>query len=486
MKIQKLLMAFSFILVVSSSISMAQVTIGSGESPANGALLQLKNISGISSDAPNATKGLGLPRVALTNKTNLFPMFSLDNDYVNNVGGKKDDEDQKHIGLVVYNTASGLCNPLSIGVNVWTGTNWVLLSKGVKKDALYAPNSYMIETDGTAGGATSITIPVEKAYAIWEYYGSPEVGRLPENVDLTGVLTANIYWQESTAPIGTPTVTGTDRTASITVPVNGVYGNAVVSLSIGGVVRWSWHIWVTPPMTTNTFNGNVWMDRNLGATSTAIEDINRYGLYYQQGRKDPFPRAVGRDNDTEPTLFPGGVATQKTETQVSSDPLVNLSVAINAPLTFIWSGDSYLDWYSTGSSDPKLQWNNRWTTDECNIPVKTSFDPCPEGWHVPAFVNDVSIWQGLTTANWEEAEDGWGVIWTNPDAGAYPGQGIRGGTPTNQGRMEYNRTHVYVWATSNHGEQSDLLGANYPGGFLDVNSWAGRVDAAPVRCVKFN
>lgn len=487
MKIQKILMALSFILLVSNSISMAQVTIGSGESPASGTLLQLKNISGISADAPNATKGLGLPRVALTSKTDLFPMFLSDNAYMNNTGGKKDDEDQKHIGLVVYNIANGLCNPLSIGVNVWNGTNWILLSKGAKKNALYAPNSYMIETDGTMGGATSITIPVEKAYAIWEYYGSSEVGRLPQNVDLTGTLATNIYWQESTEPVDTPTILGAGRTASIIVPVKGVYGNAVVSLSIGGIVRWSWHIWVTPAMGTNTFNGNVWMDRNLGATSTVIQDINRYGLYYQQGRKDPFPRPIARNDGSEPTLSPTGLVTRMLNRQVNSDPLVNLSAAIENPITFIWSTDSYHDWYSTGSTQAQLLWDNRWTTDECNIPVKTSFDPCPEGWHVPAFVNGVSPWNGLTTANWEDA-NGWGVRWINPDAGAYPGNGVRGGV-SNTGGIEYNATHVYMWSASNdpaHPGQSHIMGANHPQNFLEIDSYSNRADGIPVRCVRFD
>ena len=34
------------------------------------------------------------------------------------------------------------------------------------------------------------------------------------------------------------------------------------------------------------------MDRNLGATSVTPKDQNAYGVWYQWGRKDPFPRPL--------------------------------------------------------------------------------------------------------------------------------------------------------------------------------------------------
>lgn len=95
----------------------AQVTIGSGEAPIDGALLQLKQ----NEDFINADKGLGLPRVQLTDKENLFPMFVAGSQEYS--GANKTREDEDHIGLVVYNT-SQCDNTFVQGVYVWDGKKW--------------------------------------------------------------------------------------------------------------------------------------------------------------------------------------------------------------------------------------------------------------------------------------------------------------------------------------------------------------------------
>ncbi|MFV0538624.1 MAG: FISUMP domain-containing protein [Dysgonomonas sp.] len=107
----------------------SQVTIGSGIDPSKGALLDLKQESSVGGNV-NAYKGLLLPRVNLTDWRNLFPMFSSDADYINNLGGKKDNYDITHVGLTVYNTNSCL-NAVTAdgtGVYVWNGQRWELLS----------------------------------------------------------------------------------------------------------------------------------------------------------------------------------------------------------------------------------------------------------------------------------------------------------------------------------------------------------------------
>jgi len=117
------------ILIANVSLALSQVTIGNNEAPENGALLQLKNIDGVTDNSVNATKGLGLPRVELTDINNLYPMFTDDGTSGYKIGSTsytKADEDEKHIGLVVYNINQ--CTPKGKGIHVWNKEKWVALN----------------------------------------------------------------------------------------------------------------------------------------------------------------------------------------------------------------------------------------------------------------------------------------------------------------------------------------------------------------------
>lgn len=137
----------------------AQVTIGSNIPPLSGAILDMKANS---ADADNvtATTGMMLPRVNLTDMSNLYPMFLGDADYENNTGNKKDREDLAHAGLTVYSTGIDLCLEYYPGVYTWDGTQWNALSKGRFKgetDILIdnrnpaKPEKYMIGKFGNGG-----------------------------------------------------------------------------------------------------------------------------------------------------------------------------------------------------------------------------------------------------------------------------------------------------------------------------------------------
>lgn len=118
----------ALILAISYTISLSsQVTIGMDEAPAEGSLLQLKQTG---TTDMNSSKGLGLPRVMLTDPNNLFPMFAKDDgtatdEYI----ADKTTQDQVHIGLVVYNINQCLTHMGdSEGVQVWDGAEWVKLA----------------------------------------------------------------------------------------------------------------------------------------------------------------------------------------------------------------------------------------------------------------------------------------------------------------------------------------------------------------------
>ncbi|WP_029901841.1 FISUMP domain-containing protein [Prevotella sp. 10(H)] len=105
--------------------SFAQVTIGSNTKANKGALLDLKETEEIS-DKANSTRGLALPRLKLTNENNLFPMFetAIGSGVANSeyAGALKSAQDEKHVGLVVYNLNK--CNGFGQGTYVWDGKAW--------------------------------------------------------------------------------------------------------------------------------------------------------------------------------------------------------------------------------------------------------------------------------------------------------------------------------------------------------------------------
>lgn len=107
----------------------SQVTIGVTEEANKGSLLQLKNEQGVTDDAANASKGLLLPRVNLSEKYELFPMFLKDPTDITSgrtteYNTNKKDYDLQHTGLMVYNMNEYYEKDLCLGINTWDGEKW--------------------------------------------------------------------------------------------------------------------------------------------------------------------------------------------------------------------------------------------------------------------------------------------------------------------------------------------------------------------------
>ena len=163
--------------------------------------------------------------------------------------------------------------------------------------------------------------------------------------------------------------------------------NAVVAAyNDAGEVIWSWHLWIVnenPLEATDTYsNGKSFMQKNLGAFtnsngSEVIRDIHdSYGMYYQWGRKDPFPRPYYHDAayaDDEYRADEDGIVIEEVrEARTAENGTVDY--VTKKPMVFITAdgSDAVGDWLA--STDNTLWGDNK----------KSVYDPCPYGWKVPS------------------------------------------------------------------------------------------------------
>ncbi len=213
---------------------------------------------------------------------------------------------------------------------------------------------------------------------------------------------------------------------SITADENKIINNATL--------LWSWTIWAAdgydPEATAVNADGNVFMDRNLGAVISGVGSTGNYepayavGNYYQWGRKDPFPSIADychywpceyvNQLIGTPTYTPivalrvnGQSAAKNVDSQVwgyrtkddgsfnmdsswhtiernsiaapSSSNRVFAGYAVEHPYVYIlnptYPDGGYYPWVTTNDQSYRAFWGG----SESN---KTLFDPCPTGWRV--------------------------------------------------------------------------------------------------------
>lgn len=361
------------IIALYSTNAMSQITIGSSERPLEGILLEIKTES--NTQAITATQGVLLPRVALEDKYKLDPLITSSALTASELETKN----KSHIGAIVFNVeSSGL---LEESLHYWDGMEWINLNKAVVTMSTDAEsNSFIIPTV-----VNRIEIPTTQAVKVWNEYVLPSAinSQIFTNQDLnalasTASFSAKLLWAD--APY---LVTGIDFEKGATNPISdgklivrgrgNRTGNAVVALLMNNVVVWSWHIWFTDynpngatPTTvqaeavdngfvyrTNNSSSQdgyyIWMDRNLGSATNDLS-ANQYNLYYQWGRKDPFP-ASQTLGGTNITLYDidGNETSITTTSTVMSNPLVT---SINQPTQMFLtaSGHPNSDWFYSSSA----------------------------------------------------------------------------------------------------------------------------------------
>lgn len=414
----------------------AQVTIGSNIQSGSGALLDLKEKE--SSNTVTSNKGLGLPRVNLTNPYFLYPMFEttpgsgIANDEYN-TPLLKDNANKIHTGLIVYNINE--CFGGGVGMYVWTGKEWIyLLNRKETRPALGSGTEDQSKYPGAntyvASQNETVTIPVKRAFSIWtDYVGNDAYnGKILDLASiggsLSGTLSAEIVWEECADSLftsGIITSINVDNplggeNANIVVTVgNTHYGNALIALKKDGLVMWQWQIWVPqgdPEATAIGYNNNkstYWfMDRHLGAVDNiqrpivgsqiTPEERKAHGTYYQWGRPTPIQKF-------HMTPKAGVVASVDSErenltTAITKPTYIVRVDAVGADLCYTCGGNNCLpcngDWYAKTSAGVLDEiWATRWCTSGYNLDDqggKTPFDPCPQGWRTPAFKVYTSPW----------------------------------------------------------------------------------------------
>jgi hypothetical protein len=273
----------------------------------------------------------------------------------------------------------------------------------------------------TPGGTKSF--PVLRAYA---HNGARFTGTLHTGGTYNGEFGAEVVWDDAgVIDESALKVEGSGKNAVVTVKTkdpgtspNG--GNAVVAIykADDGTQTpvWSYHIWVTDyvPDGTNTAtnNGYTFMNRNLGATFAGTGSGLGTGLFYQWGRKDPFP-ATG---DTGSEQAGGGSFTAE-QNSPEKGTVLN---AIKNPSVYYYNQQNWL--YIADSS----LWGDN--------TVKTVYDPCPQGWRVASPNSFTGYTNGETSGGFNYG-----------DNAKYPNTGLRQ-FETEAGFFGVG-DYIYVWTT---------------------------------------
>ena len=308
--------------------------------------------------------------------------------------------------------------------------------------------------------ATSLgTVETANCYVI----NTPGSYRIPavlgnSSDEITDVAVAHLFWETvntSTAPTRNSLISEViyaDGYLYFRVPEGAPDGNALIGLyNDAGDALWNWHIWILAEGfkdqtyeegDPNPYSGAVMMDRNLGALTAEGGKPTTHGLYYQYGRKDPFP-GIGVLVGTAVSKVAGTATT----TVARNDDNGNVEFAIAHPTVVVYKSSS--DWLIT--PDASL-----WSAG-----AKTVYDPCPAGYHIPR--EDAMQGINKTTSTWDDTNKG-RTLTINGQTIWIDASGCRG----SGGALTGGGTTGYYWYDKNTSSSK-------------VNSWMFGADTAGIR-----
>ncbi len=351
-------------------------------------------------------------------------------------------------------------------------------------------NCYLVDPEGY-----TLFIPVEQANADGNI-------RITDGMELN----AKFIWTDQPGGlsqngcVAAISVDGKGPDAMLHVTSGNVSGNAIVAVTnTSGTILWSWHIWVTdfhPDNDINdkyTFNVYEFLDRNIGALSDEGGSQQALGLYYQWGRKDPFPSAAGINSNQFTTIYDenGKVITIQTYARAWNETNMT-EYSIQNPLTFITSTEDWFGDSTTGSSAERI---SAWHPGEATSDIEKSvYDPCPEGWRVvPGGTTGVNtVWYNLFTSVGYDATISSTVIIDhyNPALGTNVTLGIW----PNAGLIQSSSSSMSLTSVGSAGKYWTAMGVQYSGAFsahISMTSGSShpgtsnrRADGMSVRCMR--
>ena len=319
----------------------------------------------------------------------------------------------------------------------WNGTEWVNIPVGADGSSLQLINGVPTWAGGTAitvpgapviGTATAGDAQASVPYTAPESNGGSPILSYTATSN-PGGFTGTLNREGSGTIIVTGLTNGT--TYTFTVTATNENGTGAASAVSNPVIPSTEAI----PSVTNPTTGEVWMDRNLGASRVALNssDSEAFGDLYQWGR--------GTDGHQKRT---SGL----TEVLSESDSPGHGD--------FILSGEEPYDWRTT-------QNDNLWQG------VNGANNPCPSGYRVP------------TQAEWAEER----ATWPTQDAqGAFDSElklTMAGRRDNFQGAIFGNGTSGNYYSSTVDGEISIGLYFN-PNFYMWSNS--KRAMARAIRCIK--
>ena len=202
------------------------------------------------------------------------------------------------------------------------------------------------------------------------------------------IRTAEILWETAPGTVTNLVYVQGDNRLYFEKPAN-VRGNAVVAFKdYNGNVLWSNHLWASGEAVTDIEIGdNSFMDRNVGAiaaTAPVDGESGASGLYYQWGRKDPFPwtRDMKSNNGLMSTVYPEDAVT----TEVAQNG-VSLEKTILNPSVYYWGNAN------KGAQD----WSSPQNEGYWSSSAKTNYDPCPQGYVVPDLDQITSLTEAVSS-----------------------------------------------------------------------------------------
>ncbi len=362
-------------------------------------------------------------------------------------------------------------------------------------------NCYILNPPSTGQPVKKYRIPVGR---VDEYWGSSQTGYGNNSSNLLSTSnswTVSLLWQDLSNLVqasGTSNITLTKTTGlgkndyfEITVPSSAQDGNFVIKIDKGGSTLWSWHFWVTnydpyynqiqtgevdKYYTVNggevhRYAGPAWtsggelqnsyaLDRNIGQLSATYTPANnkRGTLYYQFGRKDPFPANITLYNIT------GGAVTYSTSANRNSST-VAMSTTVNNPLTF-YGGIS-------GITSASYIWNDYNVSTSST--AKSIFDPSPWGFKLPK----TGVWSDFTTSTFT-----WTTNYRRYDPSSvysyYYADGYR---TSGAGTLSNVASRGYYW-NSSPSSTSNAYNMNFRSNSLTSNATVARANGYICRPVR--